>query len=195
METKDYTEELILKNQEKLNDNEPPAGHFERFEAKLKKAEQKRKFTSVNMLWKTAVAAALIFLIINQAVVWFSAEKSIKIKNERLEGTLLSSILPEYEEVEFYFTTEINAGIVRWEKMVSQGVIKNDEYQMIKSELDEFQQVFEKLQSDLEFSPSDERVINAVLEFYRTKLSLINMIVEKLEEVKQKTEISYENEI
>jgi hypothetical protein len=54
--------------------------------------------------------------------------------------------------------------------------------------------VFKNLQGDLAANPNDERVIHAMLEYYQTKLSLIYMIVEKLEEVKQKTKTSYETE-
>ena len=36
MKEKDYIEEMILKNLEALNDNEPGEGHFERFEEKLR---------------------------------------------------------------------------------------------------------------------------------------------------------------
>jgi hypothetical protein len=54
--------------------------------------------------------------------------------------------------------------------------------------------VFQKLQNDLTSSPNDDRVINAMLEYYQTKLSLINMIVEKLKEVKQKNNENHETE-
>jgi hypothetical protein len=65
---------------------------------------------------------------------------------------------------------------------------------MMQYELDEFEEVYLKLQSDLSLSPNDERVINAMLDYYQTKLSLINMIIEKLKEVKQKNNMSHETE-
>ena len=97
--------------------------------------------------------------------------------------------------MEFYYTNAINVGLNQWEKLVSEGLISEEEQQMMDSELNEFEQIFEKLQGDLATSPNDERVINAMLEYYQTKLSLIHMIIEKLEEVKQKTNTSHETEI
>ena len=58
---------------------------------------------------------------------------------------------------------------------------------MMNAELSEFEEMYKTLQSDLASNPNDERVINAMLEYYQAKLSVINMIVNKLEEVKQKT--------
>jgi hypothetical protein len=96
--------------------------------------------------------------------------------------------------VEFYYTNAINVGLDQWEKYVNQGLISAEEQEMMQYELDEFEEVYLKLQSDLSLSPNDERVINAMLDYYQTKLSLINMIIEKLKEVKQKNNMSHETE-
>ena len=61
MKAKDNIEEIILKNLEGLNENEPLEGHFERFEAKLKAQHKKRKIT-FSIVWK--VAAAVIFVLL-----------------------------------------------------------------------------------------------------------------------------------
>ena len=194
MKERDYIEELITKNLEGLNDNEPAAGHFERFKARLEGQHKRKKVISLNFVWKVAAAAVFAFLVVNQAIIWFSAEDSNPISGSDSQITL-ASVSAEYEEVEFYYTNAINVGLNQWEKLFSEGLISEEEQQMMNNELDEFEQVFEKIQGDLATSPNDERVINAMLEYYQTKLSLINMIIEKLEEVKQKTNTSYETEI
>jgi hypothetical protein len=194
MKEKDYIEELILKNLKELNNDEPPAGHFERFEAKLEGANQKKKIISLNLVWKVAAAAVFAFLIVNQAAIWFSPENGNESVEKMAAGTTLASVSPEYEEVEFYFTSAINGGLSQWEQLVAEGLISEDEQHMMNNELNEFEEVYNNLQADLSANPNDERVINAMLEYYQTKLSLINMIVEKLEEVKQKTKKNYETE-
>ncbi|MEE4285288.1 MAG: hypothetical protein V2I31_04035 [Mariniphaga sp.] len=194
MKEKDYIEELILNNLKELNNDEPPAGHFERFEAKLKGTNQKKKIISLNLVWKVAAAAVFAFLIVNQAAIWFSPENGNESVEKMASGTTLASISPEYEEVEFYFTSAISGGLSQWEQLVSEGLISEDEQQMMNNELNEFEEVYKNLQADLSANPNDERVINAMLEYYQTKLSLIHMILEKLEEVKQKTKTNYETE-
>jgi hypothetical protein len=187
MNKKDYIEELISKNLKELNDHEPPEGHFERFEKKLAKQHKKSTF-SLNVIWKVAAAVIFVFLAVNQGIIWFSPEKEQPMQVTGREQVSLASVSDEYEEVEFYYTNAINSGLSQWEKMAADGLITEEEQQMMDTELTEFETVYQKLQNDLAANPNDERVINAMLEYYQTKLSLINMIVDKLEEVKQKNE-------
>lgn len=194
MKKKDNIEDLILNNLEALNDNEPNEGHFERFEARLQAMNQKKKVFSLNVVWKVAAAAVFAFLVVNQGIIWFSAEPRNQTSAAGNQEMTLSTVSAEYEEVEFYYTNAINVGLNQWENLVEQGLISQEEQQMMQNELEEFEIVFQKLQNDLSLSPNDDRVINAMLEYYQTKLSLINMIVEKLQEVKQKNNENHETE-
>lgn len=196
MKAKDNIEELILKNLERLNNNEPSEGHFERFEAKLNFQHKKKRIT-LNVVWKVAAAVIFVLLATNQAFIYFSpnSQGSLFSGFNKNEFTL-ASVSPEYEEVEFYYTNSINVGLNQWNSLTEEGFISEEEQKMMDSELNEFEELYGNLQKDLAANPNDERVINAMLEFYQAKLSVINMIVSKLQEVKQ-TNTSYEtnNEI
>lgn len=195
MSKEDYIEKLINENLEELNDNEPREGHFERFESKLKKQNRKRTL-SLNLVLKVAAAIIFVFLAVNQAFIYFAPkqqESGMNMENE--SGMSLASVSPEYEEVEFYYTNAINVGLNQWEELVQQGLISEEEQTMMNTELVEFETVFNRLQDDLETNPNDERVINAMLEYYQTKLSVINMIVNKLNEVKQQKNTNHEIEM
>ncbi len=194
MKSKDNIEKLILKNLEKLNDNEPGEGHFDRFEARLEAMNGKRKFFTLNGMWKMTAAAVFAFLIINQSLIWLSSESGIQTISTGTSKTTLATVSSEYEEVEFYFTNAINVELNQWENLVIQGLISPEEQKMMDNEMKNFEDVFLKLQNDLSISPNDERVINAMLDYYQTKLSLITMIVEKLEEVKQENNKNHETE-
>ena len=185
MEPKDNIEELILKNLEGLNDNEPMDGHFARFEAKLN-AEHKKKFFSLNVVWKVAAAVIFVLLATNQAYIYFSPNQQGLLQNASSNSEFsLSSVSSEYEEVEFYYTNAINVGLDQWNTLTADGFISAEEQKMMDTELSEFEDRFKTLQEDLAANPNDERVINAMLEYYQAKLSVISMIVNKLEEVKQ----------
>ncbi|WP_167606575.1 hypothetical protein [Maribellus sediminis] len=185
MKEKDYIEELIANNLDALNDNEPFEGHFERFEAKLKAKNRTRK-VSLNLVLKVAAVVVFAFLATNQAFIYFSPDSQGLILNaNKSKAVTLASVSPEYQEVEFYYTTSINTGLEQWNALSAEGMITEDEEAMMQDELKEFERLYKNLQSDLAANPNDERVINAMLEFYQTKLSLITMIVNKLEEVKQ----------
>ena len=194
MKTKDNIEELILNNLEGLNENEPMDGHFARFEAKLKVQHKTRRIT-FNVVWKVAAAVIFVLLATNQVFIYFSPNQQNLFFNSRNNSEVtLASVSTEYEEVEFYFTNAISVGLNQWNTLNDDGFISAEEQQMMDSELAEFEERFITLQKDLAANPKDERVVNAMLEYYQTKLGVINMIVNKLEEVKQKNN-NYETSI
>lgn len=187
MKEKDNIEEFIIKNIDGLNDFEPREGHFDRFEAKLKLQHKKKKIT-LTLVLKIAAAVVFVLLATNQAYLYFSPGNHPSVFSAVEEnGFSLASVSPEYEEVEFYYTNSINVGLNQWNELKQDGLVSEEEQEMMQAELSEFEAMYKTLQSDLASNPNDERVINAMLEYYQAKLSVINMIVNKLEEVKQKT--------
>ncbi len=195
MKEKDYIEELIRENLDGLNDFEPAEGHFDRFEAKLK-TQSKRKKLNFSIVWKVAAIVIFVVLAANQAYIYFApANKNGLNENGENTGFTLSSVSQEYGEVEFYYNTAINTGLSQWNNMKEDGLISATEQEAMNTELAEFEARFKTLQADLAANPNDERVINAMLEYYKAKLDIINMIVNKLEEVKQQKITSHENNI
>ena len=191
MKAKDNIEEIILNNLKELNDFEPKDGHFERFQAKLN-AQKKKKTITLNVVWKVAAAVVFVLLAVNQAKIYFSPENGNGVTAESNADFTLASVSPEYKEVEFYYTNAINVELNQWNSMVADGFISKEEQEMLDSEMTEFETRFKNLQTDLKANPNDERVINAMLEYYQAKLDIINMIVNKLEEVKQQKNKNHE---
>jgi hypothetical protein len=192
MKEKDYIEEIIQNNLKELNDFEPKDGHFERFQAKLSK-QQKKKTISLNVVWKVAAAVVFVLLALNQVNIYLSPEKQNGLVSENNTEFTLSSVSPEYKEVEFYFTNAIDVELNQWNSMVADGSISKEEQELLDNEMAEFESRFKNLQTDLKANPNDERVINAMLEYYQAKLEIVNMIVNKLQEVKQQKNINHEN--
>lgn len=194
MKTRDNIEEIILNNLKDLNDHEPMDGHFERFQAKLNK-QNKRKLITFSLVWKVAAAVVFVLLAVNQANIYFSPNKlseNLAINNTDFS---LASVSPEYKEVEFYYTNAISVGLNQWNTLKDDGFISETEQDLMNTELTVFEERFKNLQTDLAANPNDERVINAMLEYYQAKLEIINMIVNKLQEVKQQKNTQHENNI
>ncbi len=184
MKAKDNIEEMILNNLKELNDNEPMDGHFERFQAKLNTQNKKKKIT-FNVVWKVAAAVVFVLLAVNQANIYLSPDKQTENPAINNADFSLASVSPEYKEVEFYYTNAINIGLDQWNSLKTDGFISETEQETMVAELADFEARFKTLQTDLAANPGDERVINAMLEYYQAKLEIINMIVNKLQEVKQ----------
>ncbi len=186
MEKKNYIEELISGNLSALDNQEPAEGHFERFRAKLDRQKRGISFTW-GRTWKVAAAVVFLFLAVNQARIWLAPEASM--------AMTLSTVSPEYAEVEFYYTNAIRENISSLDAMVRAGVISEKENEIMKQEFAAFESQYAALQKELEANPGDERVINAMIGYYQAKLGVIQMILDKLQEVKQQNAKSHGTEI
>jgi len=166
---------------------EPPVGHFERFTEKLGKDFGKPG--KVRRKYYLQIAAAVLFVLLagNQARMYINVKK--------MTPVTLASVSPEYGEVEFYYTSAIRQGMHQWNELTKEGFISANEQQMMKSEMKEFDETYARLQKDLQANPEDERVINAMLEVYQTRLSIITLIINKLEKIKQQKLSHHETEI
>ena len=173
----DELERLIINNRNSIQDDEPLEGHFERFEARLQKASKPTLKVNFRPFLKIAAIVVFALLAVNQMRIWLTPEK-----NETLS---LGSISEEYREVEFYYTNAIQVGMNQWEKLSAEGFISVTEQEMMQKEQQEFDQMYQKLQEELKANPDDERVINAMLEYYQARMNIINLIINKLQEVKQ----------
>lgn len=184
----DPIKNIIQTNREAF-DVEPPEGHFGRFQLKLEKTQKKKKMTGRS--WFEIAAAVLIIILAgNQIRIYFSN----KSEKEAVEPTL-SSVSPEYQEVEYYYTSAIDEGMTHWKKLQEQGAIPSEQQKMMELEMKEFRETYSRLQKDLKANPEDERVIQAMLEVYQSKLSIITLIINKLETVKQQKKTNHEAKI
>ena len=183
----DEFERLILTNRNAFQEEEPEYGHFERFEARLQKKTAPGQ--SINFRPVLKIAAMLVFALmaINQARIYFYPEKH--------EALSLGSISEEYREVEFFYTNSIQLGMNQWEKLKNEGLISVEEQDMMQKEQEDFDLIYQKLVEDLKANPGDERVINAMLEFYQSRMNVITLIINKLKDAKQQKNQKYEIKI
>ena len=184
---KDELEKIIINNRKSLLNEEPLEGHFERFERRLQKNEKQVRRMNYSFFLKIAAAVVFAVLLVNQARIYLLPEKQQTIS--------LGSISEEYREVEFYYTSSIQMSMDQWEKMKNQGLISETEQTMMAQQQEEFDQMYQKLLQDLNANPDDERVINAMLEYYQTRINIMNLVINKLKEVKAHQNKSHETNI
>ena len=174
----DLLEKAIRENKEAL-EKDAPFGHFERFEAKLDHEFKHRKKDNRKIYLQVAAAVVFVLLLGNQLRMYLVPQAATE------PEPTLASVSPEYGEIEFYFTSTIDQNLSEWEKLAKDGYITEANQQMMAKEMEEFDKMEAQLQKELEANPGDERVVNAMLEYYQAKLSVITLILEKLKEVKQ----------
>jgi hypothetical protein len=179
-------DEIIRSNKDFFEEAEPSKGHLERFERKLEvrfgKAIVKRSI--VPYLLKAAVVTLLVTL----SSLW-TWDNFIRPNRNR---TTLSDVSPQYKEVENYYIHQVNL----MESELNSVTLSKDPVhnEMLKTEMKSMDSVYVQLQKDLKANPNDERIINAMIEHYQTKVEVMSYILNQLKELRNENLNTMEDE-
>jgi len=69
-----------------------------------------------------------------------------------------------------------------------------EQKQMLLNEMKSMDSVYVSLQKELKANPNDERIINAMIEHYQTKVEVLNYIVSQLKTIRNDNQNQEENE-
>lgn len=177
-------EEIIRSNRE-VFEEEPSEGHFERFNKKLEMRfhTEGNKRSIVPYLLKAAVVTLLVTL--SSLWIW---DNFLGPDSKRLT---LGDISPQYKEVENYYIHQVN---LLENEINSVNISDPNQYEMLKSEIRSMDSVYVQLQKELKANPNDERIINAMIEHYQTKLDVMTFIVNQLKSIRDENQNINENE-
>ena len=179
-------EDIIRNNADFFEDAEPSTGHLERFNRKLEKRFQ------VNIIKRSIVPyllkAAVVTLLITLSSLW-TWDHFIRSGSSRMT---LGQISPQYKEVENYYVHQVNM----MESEIVNVDLKNnpDQKALLMKEVKSMDSTYVSLQKELKANPNDERIINAMIEHYQTKLEVMTYIVNQLKTIRNDNQIKKENE-
>lgn len=170
-------EKVLREHREVFDDHDPGSDHFENFLGKLNNEQKKKSLFGMSRLLKVATIA--IFVVI-------SGITGYQIRKMQSPAELgLGAISPEYQEVELFYTSNIDSQLRMIERM---GSFDNKEHQNILSEeLKEMDKRYNQLKQELKLHPDDDRVIQAMIEYYQVKTNILNRIIEQLYQVRKQT--------
>jgi hypothetical protein len=179
-------EDIIRNNKDFFEDAEPSTGHLERFNRKLEKRFQ------VNTIKRSIVPyllkAAVVTLLITLSSLW-TWDHFIRTGSSRMT---LGQVSPQYKEVENYYVHQVNL----MEGEIVNVDLKNNPAQktMLMKEMKSMDSTYVSLQKELKTNPNDERIINAMIEHYQTKLEVMSYIVNQLKTIRNDNQNKKENE-
>jgi len=173
-------DDIIRSNKDFFEDREPSEGHMERFnrmlERRLHAGAVKRSI--VPYLLKAAVVTLLVTL----SSLW-TWDHFIRSDRNRMT---LGDVSPQYREVENYYIHQVNLMENEIETVVP---IKNPEQkEMLRTEMRSMDSVYVQLQKELKANPDDERIINAMIEHYQTKVEVLTYIVNQLKAIRNENQ-------
>jgi len=179
-------EDIIRENKDLFNGAEPSEGHFRRFEMKLQMrfSTGTIKRSIVPYLLKAAVVTLLVTL--SSLWTWDNF-----IRPDRNKMTL-GDVSPQYREVENYYSHQVN--LMETELVNLDFQNHPEQKEMLINEMKGMDSVYVQLQHELKANPNDERIINAMIEHYQTKVEIMSYILDQLKAVRNESINKSDNE-
>jgi len=179
----DWLDELIKENKEMFATDEPLDGHYGRFEERLRREKKRHQ---IRLAFRILSVAAMGLVLVASSIFIY----------ERLVGgkpavMYLRDVNPEMSRVEYYFTTQIEQTTAGIDSLAA----FSDEAtrSLMNREMAEMDSVHTALTRQLGQYPGDERIINAMIGYYRTKLEIMNSFLLTLEQIRQEQQFNNNN--
>jgi hypothetical protein len=172
----------FIQQQRELFEDEPPAGHEERFRRKLTPARRKPLYHAMMPYMRIAGVILLFFI----STLWILEHTGVlPARTGRSDKNHY-----EYQETEYYYITRINARLSSIEKMHFLG--DSTQKKILYEELSNMDSLYLDLQKELKMNPGDERLLRAMTEYYEIKLDVLNNIIQQLSAIQTKNKKSHE---
>jgi hypothetical protein len=178
-------DDIIRQNRDLFEDKEPSEGHFERFSVKLEiRSHARAKKSIVPYLLRAAVVTLLVTL----SSLW-TWDHFIRTGSSRMT---LGQVSPQYREVENYYIHQVN--LMEGEIVSTDLNNSPEQKEILMKEMKSMDSVYVSLQKELKVNPDDQRIINAMIEHYQTKLEVMTYIVNQLKTIRNENLNKRENE-
>jgi len=132
--------------------------------------------------------AAVVTLLITISSLW-TWEHFIRSDRDRMA---LGDVSPQYKEVENYYMHQVN--LIESEIGTVEITNNPEQKEMLMNEIRSMDSVYVQLQKELRANPGDERIINAMIEHYQTKIEVMGFIVNQLKTIRNENSNSTQNE-
>ncbi|TNF42638.1 MAG: hypothetical protein EP313_00655 [Bacteroidetes bacterium] len=172
-------EDIIKRGRSEFDDREPSDGHFERFSFRL--ATRLHAVKAKRSIVPYLLKAAVVTLLVTLSSLW-TFDHFVR-PNLKTKMTL-SEVSPEYREVERYYVTQVN---LMENEFTSLEISTPEQKEALMKEMASMDSVYVELQKELRANPSDQRIIDAMITHYQTKIEVMSYILSQLKEIKAET--------
>lgn len=182
-------EDIIKRERGAFDDREPSDGHFERFSFKL--ATRLHAGKAKRSIMPYLLKAAVVTLLVTLSSLW-TFDHFVR-PNLKKQMTL-SEVSPEYREAERYYVRQVN---MMENEFTTLDIASPEQKEMLMGELAAMDSVYTELQKELRANPDDQRIIDAMITHYQTKIEVMSYLLDQLRQIKAETEnpVSHEKVI
>lgn len=168
---KDKLEQFISENREAFDLYEPDPQLWK----KIEKTTSKKTISIRKVMWR----AAAVILIFGASLVF---HRYIDILNI---AETANHEIPELQEAEIYYSSMVNSKLGELKPMLEEHPGLDEE---IMSDLTELDKMYDELKKDLKDNVSNQEVIEAMMQNYRLRLSILEDILNELKDEKNEDE-------
>ena len=180
--SKDNLDKLFENLKNDFDTELPQLGHQDRFLEKLKN-QNNTKQSSRRFIWKPfiGIAASLVIML----GLFFGIQTESVARD-------LASVSPEMAQTQSFFMATITEELDKLnnEKSPETKVLIEDAIKQLNT----LESEYDALKLDLSESGDDKRVIYAMITNFQNRIELLQDVLQKIEEVKQLKQNSYENQ-
>lgn len=182
MEKKDKLADFMRENRELFDDRAPSPELWDNISRQLNTGSRKRRSLAVN--WLSGAAAALVLTLLVPTV-WYFTNDGLQSYDTSLSGEIF--------EITNYYETQIE------EKIQLVSTLSANEPSIrteLDADLERLDQVLAELKEDLKDGVANREVISAMIQNYRMKLSILEQVLEYVDNSQynsdQENEIEYQ---
>ena len=163
-------ENIMDENQAFFNTEEPSEGHFERFEQKLRL--QNNRIIFRRKLFTIGKVAAIIVLVVFTAVaIRYNVDTKSDYNTARIEKS------SEMNEAEQFYSRMLE---LSYENIKQINFPNEAQKSRVLQEVSQKDDSYTKMKEDLQKDPSNEMAQQAMINYYETRLEVVNQIVANL---------------
>ncbi|MBN1159315.1 MAG: hypothetical protein JXA61_08025 [Bacteroidales bacterium] len=166
-------DQFIRQHLADFNDAEAREGHFERFTGKLDDLDAKRKRQFGMLLLRIAALVVFVFLV---SLLFFREYRTWG-KNTPDDKVIANNM--EFYEAEQYYTDLLSEYYEKIEGLKFQD--NKGEKKQVLRDLQEMDRQVEVMKDDLRQNPSNELIVNAIINFYQIKIELMDNIIAQVQ--------------
>jgi hypothetical protein len=167
-------DEYIRSNLDRFEAEEPPEGHFDRFDQLLTRSRRRRIIGSGKVLLRIA-AIVLIGLVISYAVF-----RDFNLLKQYSASNYSGTADPELNEAEQFYNNQLSIAYTKIQNLRFNND-PNEKSQVLK-ELTEMDKQVKAMKQDLIQNPDDERIVNAIINYYQLKIEMMDMIISRTQQ-------------
>jgi len=168
MENKKFEiEKFVKKNYNLFNSEEPKNGHFDRFKSRLDPQVKSR-----NMFAESLKYAAVVIFLISAFFIYDNY-------NSTNDSTFLSDnssgIDEDFTEITAFYNSELENKYTDFDAVTCKA--GDTQKQMINEDLEELNNAYFELQTEYKMNPENISVKNALINNYRMRIDILDMII------------------